>query len=531
VKASVRLVVGAALGTLGCGPGFPLPNPGGTGSDQAGFSVAMDSGWAVVGVAKGDPPPVGGRALLYQRSGSGASLQFTLLPSTPTAGAQFGWAVAVSGERAIAGAFGDASAIPAVTGGAYLFERSGATWVEVARVFGDTADGSGFGAGVAISGDYAVAGAPLPPAPTFTGPGRAFVYRRDGSTGLWVRDTALSASDGIDYIEFGRAVAIQGDLIAVGTKLGVKGGTTISGAAYVFRRQGTTWTEEAKLTPLDGEYHDFFGAAIAVANGAIVVGAKGEDSKGNEAGAAYVFAEGPPGTWTQVRKLLAPDGDAGDEFGYSVGVEGGLAIVGAWLADGDTTRAGAAYLYSRFGGWPLVTTLVAKDGAYGDGFGASVSVSAGCALVGAPNKDVGEVKDVGAAYLFCDLPPPVDAADPDIICCENFDPIGPVLFTTTVANRGSTAAIGRLRVVVVQPDGLEREIVGATSVTLGAGQTIEQRHVWRPPPGTPAGTFELRLTWEQEDGISVERATFARTSVSEGGTGRARATGRSSSSP
>ena len=496
--------VGLVCVVLACGPSGQLIHPAPHAQDQLGFSVAIDGDRIIVGAAKSDTlASNGGRALAWRRQGSVWGLDQTIVPSAPSLGAQFGWAVDVSGDRAVVGAPMEPSP-DGITGATYVQELVGGSWTEAERV-AVTAVESFFGSTVAIEGDWAVVGAPFATPPTFTGPGVAHVYRRNPGTGDWNFHTLLGAADSIDYIEFGSSVAIDGDVIVVGAEKGVKDDAIIGGAAYVFRRQGSNWNQEAKLTAFDAAYHDRFGDAVAVSGEVILVGAKAEDARGEEAGAAYVFTRDPEtGAWSQTQKLVASDGGEGDEFGYAISIDGARAVVGAWLAEGETaSTAGAVYFFRRSGGaWMEDDIFRAFNGAYGDGFGASVSISGDCAVVGAPNKDVDGHTNAGAAYTFCDLPGPLPPGlDLDITCCVDVpDPAGPVVVTARIHNAGDRERIGRSWIEAVAPDGTAEVVVGPTSLVVGPNDAVTTRYPLTLTGQRPS-TYELRLHWEDAGGV------------------------------
>ncbi len=287
-------------------------------------------------------------------------------------------------------------------------------------------------------------------------------------------------------------------------------GNTIGGAAYVFRRQGSTWKEEAKLVASDPAYHDFFGSAVAISGNRIVVGAKEEDAKGDAAGAAYVFVgDTTSGEWTESQKLTADDGDDGHNFGYSVSIDDGRILIGVWLADGSVNTTGAAYHFRTEGNaWAQERKLMLSNGEYGDGYGNSVSISGPCGIVGAVNRDINDVEKVGAAYRYCNLPGPIPAeVELDIICCfQPPDPAGPVIVTTRIVNAGEGRVIGRRWIESVAPDGTAEVVVGPEAITLGAGEAREERHVFRRPGGAGAALPVLRLRWEDSNGIRTVQA-------------------------
>jgi hypothetical protein len=171
-----------------------------------------------------------------------------------------------------------------------------------------------------------------------------------------------------------------------------------------------------KLIAQDGQAYDFFGG-VALSGDTLAVGAKGSTpatSFGNKwsQGAVYVFVR-QSGNWTLVKKLVAPDGEAGDQFGAAVALEGDTLVVGApWHEVDGVIDRGAAYVFSRNAGgannWGLVKELTVADGLPGDGFGNAVAISGNLIVVGASGDDVAEASsqnvgaltDRGSAYVF-----------------------------------------------------------------------------------------------------------------------------------
>ena len=374
-----------------------------------------------------------------------------LLATDPASGDELGASVAVSGNVAVVGAsldddLGDGS------GSAYVFRLEAGTWVQEAKLTAsDGTDYDYFGSSVAVSGDVAVSGAPYAEG-TGVGRGVAYVFRSDGST--WVEEARLIASDGADNDSLGNSVAVAGDVAVVGARLDDDLGNN-SGSAYVFRYDGDTWEQEAKLTASDGEEDDSFGVSVAVSGNVAVVGASKDDDLGNNSGAAYVFRHSG-GIWVEEEKLLLPGGDAYDGFGeavaisgdiilvgasgvsgsrgaayvfrysggiwvqedefladdgasydrlgYSVGICGDVAIVGAWLDDDLGQESGSAYVFHGDGGvWVQEAKLTAPNGASYDRFGQAVAISGGTKVVGAYHHDGGVGDDSGAAYAFVEL--------------------------------------------------------------------------------------------------------------------------------
>ena len=272
----------------------------------------------------------------------------------------------------------------------------------------DGADGNYFGCSVAISGDTALVGTPGEINNQSYGPGAAYVFTRSGTT--WVQQAKLTASDGADGDYFGYSVALSGDTALVGAY----GANGFEGAAYVFTRSGTTWTQQAELTDPDvGSISSpggfYFGGAVALDGDTALIGADATTVGGqNLAGTAFVFTRAGTG-WSEQAKLTAADvtAEGGGEFGSSVALYGDTALIGAPCADvGALSIAGAAYIFTRsWATWSQQAELTASDAAENDEFGYSVALCGNTALVGAPEKAAGSLQYAGAAYIFRSLGP------------------------------------------------------------------------------------------------------------------------------
>jgi len=336
------------------------------------------------------------------RSGNSWAQQAKL--TGDSAGDRFGFSLAVSGDgdTIIVGALQDDDG-GVDAGAAHVFVRSGSTWTQQAKLIGDSA-GDEFGAGVALSsdGDTAVVGAEEDD-DAGAGAGAAHVFVRGGAT--WSQQQKLfgdSAGDGLGF-----AVALSGDgqTAMLGVSAEDDGGTD-AGAAHVFVRSGSTWTQQAKL--LGDSAGDAFGAWLALgADGnSAIVGALGDDDGAADAGAAHVFVRSGS-SWTQQQKLVGDS--AGDRFGTRVALGAGddRALVGALFDDDGGADAGAVHVFVRSGtSWTQQQKLVGD--ASGDRFGISVAVSADVVRlsVGALRNDDGGA-DAGAAYIY------VRSDDPD----------------------------------------------------------------------------------------------------------------------
>jgi hypothetical protein len=315
-----------------------------------------------------------------------------LLAADGVAGDYFGSSVSISGDYSIVGAFGDDDN----RGSAYIFRWDGTGWVQQQKLTAsDGAAGDAFSyhnRSVSISGDYVIIGA-YGDDDKGSGSGSAYIFKRDGTS--WSEQAKLTASDGADNDCFGHSVSISGDYAIVGSQYDDDKGHD-SGSAYIFRWDGTGWVQQQKLTADDGAAGDIFGGFVSISGDYAIIEAIGDDDKGTDSGSAYIFKR--DGTnWVQQQKLTASDGAAGDNFGYSVSINGDKAIVGAWRDDDKGTDSGSAYIFKREGEtWVEQQKLLASDGAADDCFGESVSISGGKTIVGTRNDD----SHRGSAYIF-----------------------------------------------------------------------------------------------------------------------------------
>ena len=324
------------------------------------------------------------RATLRRILAASSATETKLTADDGVAGDQLGWAVAVEGDRALAGAPFNAAGQSA----AYVFAYDGTDWAQDAKLTATNGEAfDTFGWSVAIDGDRAFVGAP------FGGSffqGAAYVFEYDGTA--WTQQAKLTALDGASFDSFGQSVSIDGDRALVGAF----GDDSGAGAAYVFEYDGTAWTQQAKLTPTDAEAFDFFGQSVSLDGDRALVGATLDDDNGSGSGSAYVFAFNGA-AWSQQAKLLASDGEAFDDFGTSVALHGDRALVGAVAEDENGASAGSAYVFAFDGAvWTEEAKLLAADGAADDFYGISVALAEGRAVVGSP----GTAGTAGAAYAY-----------------------------------------------------------------------------------------------------------------------------------
>src|SRR6266404_4056489 len=210
----------------------------------------------------------------------------------------------------------------------------------------------------------------------------------------------VTASDGTANSFFGSSAALQGDAALIGAD----GDNNFQGAAYIFfsRSGNGRWTEVQKLTASDGLAGDEFGYRVDLSRNTLVVGAFSATVNGVVSqGAAYVFTRST-NTWSENQKLLASDGGLFDNFGASVALYRDTIAVGANGATVNGNPAqGAVYTFTNVNGiWSFAQKLVASDGGTNDGFGESVALDRDTALVGAYGATVDGHSGQGAAYIF-----------------------------------------------------------------------------------------------------------------------------------
>jgi hypothetical protein len=370
--------------------------------DWFGRSVSVSGDVALVGVPYGDDQGVNsGSAYIFTRGQNGAWSQTQeLIASDGAAGDRFGKSVSVSGDVALVGASFDGD-LGSNSGSAHIFTRGqNGIWNQIQKLTApDAAVNDFFGASVSVSGDVALVGAYLDD-DRGNESGSAYVFTR-GQDGSWTQTQKLTASDGAADDQFGASVSISGDVALVGANYDDDRGSN-SGSVYVFtRQQGGSWTQTQKLTASDAAVNDQFGVSVSISGDVALVGAVREDGRGNESGSAYIFTRGQDGTWSQTQKLTASDGAGGDRFGVSVSVSGDVALVGALYDDDRGSDSGSAYIFTRGqdGSWTQTQKLTASDGAADDQFGVSVSISGDVALVGA-YRDDDRGSDSGSAHVF-----------------------------------------------------------------------------------------------------------------------------------
>lgn len=362
----------------------------GEAGDLFGLSVSV-AGDVLVAGAMHDTTrgPEAGAAYVFQNEGGAWIERATVIGSDTGPYHRFGSSVASDGSVLLIGA----SRYRSNTGAAYVFRDGPAGWSEEQRLLAsDGTFGRFFGAATSVSGDRAAVTSWLGGGGN-SGTGAAYMFRYNGS--VWSEQQKLVPSDAQVGDLFGSDVSLDGSVVVVGAP-GEPGFS--SGAAYVFRTDGLTWAQEQKLEASDAELDDYFGRYVAVSGDTIVVGASGDDDLGSSAGAAYVFRfDGT--TWIEEQKLLANDGRRQDSFGTGVAIDGERIVVGAYLENGDEMFEGAAYAFRQVDGvWSQEQRFVASDAVELSALGADVSVSGTTIVASSLDSELGF--EAGATYVF-----------------------------------------------------------------------------------------------------------------------------------
>lgn len=360
-----------------------------------------------------------GAVYTYERKG-GAWVEDQRLTGTPTDGTPpnwsdfFGWSIALSasGTRLAIGAPDVFSPMGGPTGGTYVFERElSGDWVETQLLLPPIpVSVSMFGGNVAFSGETLLVGEGSYNRPVEGGRGAVHVYNLSGGSYVYSQLVQAGDSAPMDDLYFGNALAADGERVLVGAPGAdyASTGEYPTGAVYVFTNNDGTLSEVQKLEAGDGADGDQFGFSIALDGERVLVGASAANVGGNiHQGAAYFFAH-DGSDFVEVQKVVRPDGAAFDQFGQSVALSGDLGLVGMWSHNdepGGTPPpdvAGSVSVFKASGtGWTLRQDLSGGAGSNGDSFGWHVALDGGTALVGA-DADGALGQFQGSAYFYED---------------------------------------------------------------------------------------------------------------------------------
>ncbi|EEA94577.1 VCBS domain-containing protein, partial [Pseudovibrio sp. JE062] len=375
----------------------------GASGDSFGASVSVNSAGSVVVGARYDDQNKdmsnSGSVYVYASDGQGGVQQVQLTASDGIKNGYFGHSAAINDAGIVAvSAYGDDDK-GNQSGSVYVYRPDGSGgYSEFKITASDGAEGDRFGYQLALndSGVVVVGARYDDHSTSVVDAGSVYVYTPDSYGGY--SEVKLVASDGAKSDYFGHSLSINdAGIVAVGAYSNDDKGKN-SGSVYVYRPDGEGGYSEVKLVASDGAEGDVFGYSVAVNDsGAIVVGAHGDDDKGESSGSVYVYRPDGEGGYSEV-KLTASDGALSDNFGYSVASnQSGVIVVGAHNDDDHGNGSGSAYVYVPDGnGGYTEYKLTAPDGVASAYFGYSVAINdAGVITVGAHND-----KSQGASYVF-----------------------------------------------------------------------------------------------------------------------------------
>ncbi len=311
----------------------------------------------------------------------------TALPAmgdTP-GGDRFGEDVAVSGDIAVVGRPSTRPGSSRRAGAVLVMVKRNGTWQLDSILDADPpVNGDGFGSAVAISGNTVAVSAP--------GPYVSLVHIFERRGNQWVRTAGIDAPT--QHIGFGSGLDLRGDTLAVGARWHREG----RGAVHVYSRKASAWTLSATITADDSEPEDYFGAALALGDERLLVGAWSRSPD-----TAYVF-DRVDGVWQLSAQLQPAGGPAGGGFGFAVDIDSDAAVVTTLSRYvGGTQLPGAAYVFEHAAGrWSQSALLTAFDGSTNDLFGWSTALDGDTLLVGSIfDTDVDPMQ--GSAYSFSRL--------------------------------------------------------------------------------------------------------------------------------
>lgn len=360
----------AIIGAKGAGPGSPTAQGAayvfvhdgdgwvseakleafdGEADDRFGKSVGIAGDRVVVGADWDDQAR--GSAYVFKRTEGIWALEQKLLASDGDDLDAFGFSVGIDADTIVVGAHSDEGAIPETadgcqgSGAAYVFERTGGSWVEAAKLFDpDGLCDDLFGWSIALDGGTILVGAPGAEIGSDPNRGAAYVYRLVG--GSWLLERKLLASDGAHPDQFGWSVALDGDTALIGAFQKFIDGTIREGAAYVFRRSGSTWTEVQRLTASDGVEDLQFGSSVEVRGGVALIGAQRDIGSQNFQGVVYEFRR-IGGVWQEIGWFTAPMGNGLDSFGHAIDLEGDRLLVSNPGNIVVNPQGGTAWVFQR----------------------------------------------------------------------------------------------------------------------------------------------------------------------------------------
>lgn len=349
--------------------------------DKFGQSVSINGDYVVVGAYlhdrdanNQDNKDNAGAAFIFKRAANGVWSEVTkLVAPNRKVNDWFGWSVAISGNYVVVGAVNEDEDINETnfidgSGSAYVFENSGNdSWNFVKKITASERNSfDSFGHSVAIDGNHIVVGAyqedeDTTNSNTVSDAGAAYIFERNNG-GVWSQTSKIVPTNRKSGDWFAYSVSIKNDFVLVGAfqeDEDENNSNTMAsaGAAYVFQKNGTSWTQKHKLVAFDRLTQDRFGISVSISDDYAIIGAHFEDHNSQEmdyfekAGSAYIYKKDANGNWNYNQKIVASDRNKDDWFGWSVATDNNICLVGAYQEDEDAANAntkqvaGSAYLF------------------------------------------------------------------------------------------------------------------------------------------------------------------------------------------
>lgn len=415
---------------------------------QFGYSVSIDGDYAVVGtklelrgISSTESPMINaGAAYVYKKINGVWTELKKLVASDRTAGDLFGHAVTISGSTIVVSALGETHDVSGLNyklnaGSAYIFQKDqGGTdnWGQLKKIVPiDRTDGDNFGNAVSISGDLLVVAAYNDDNPDYNS-GSVYIFQKDqNGVNNWGEVKKIAPTDKAYGDNFGGSVSINGTTLLVGASNEDDDAAGLNpilsaGSAYIFEKdQGglNNWGQVKKIVASERSGSNYYGFSVALSGTTAAVGGYNEGTDANGAnliggaGSVYIYQKdmGGSSNWGQVRKIVASDRAAGDNFSYSIAINGPTLVVGAYNEDHDVigsaymNYAGSAYIFEKDQGgtnnWGQVQKIVSNDRLGGDQLGYSVAITNSYMLIGANLEDedaqgLNNVSASGSAYFF-----------------------------------------------------------------------------------------------------------------------------------
>ena len=355
--------------------------------DRFGWAVDFYYDFAVVGIPQADDNgDSSGAACIFRRVNGVWQEYARLAPRDGEVNDYFGWSVAIQKTYVLIGAYGD-DENGSMAGSVYVYRIPDCKFIQKI-VPSDLTASDHFGIDVAVSGSYAVIGA-VGDSMMGLASGSAYIYKLENQK--WIKQKKITASDAAPFDHFGGSVDISGDYVIVGADGNDDNGSR-SGSAYIFHGSGIYWSQQKKLLADDGEAGDMFGCSVAIDGQNAVVGAKGDDEGHIDyMGSAYVF-HGNRWVWQQEAKLIADD--VTDHFGWCVDIHDDRVVAGVFYSH-------TAYVFQKkLTGWYVEQKFTPDDVQFGDHFGCAVEIKDGLIMIGAFNDKSDVCDQAGTVYIF-----------------------------------------------------------------------------------------------------------------------------------